>query len=257
MINRIFALAVLGMTVTSGHATSDDPASFDRADRLSRAVIQQIRCAQHVSRLRQSGVFGPLDSLGRKGQCPVVGDRYVGIFFDSDTLFDSVSRFSAVDLASSTRRLEPLDTASILAVARASRTAQLRGRDAYERSQRPYAPVAFRFDGDSVQVWLIPVSVFAASPLTVGGERGYEFSPDGRTLVREIDRFDVVETLSIPDTGVVRILSRERTVPFISELIVANLLHEKGRRISIETEHESVMLGEGEAAPWIHVARKD
>lgn len=255
MINRIFALAVLGMTVTSGHATSDDPAGFDRADRLSRAVIQQIRCAQHVSRLRQSGVFGPLDSLGRKGQCAVVGDRYVGIFFDSDTLFDRVSRFSAVDLGSSTRRSEPLDTAAVLAVARASRTAQLRGRDAYERSQRPYAPLAFRFDGDSVQVWLIPASVFA-SPRTLGGERGYEFSPDGRTLVREIDRFDVVETLSIPDTGVVRILSRERTVPLISELIAANLLHEKGRRISIETEQESVILGEGETAPWVHVARK-
>lgn len=235
-----------------------DALAFDRTDRLARAVIGQVRCAQRVAGLRQRGVFGPIDSLGARGQCIVVAGRYVGVFFDADTLFGNASRLSAVDLASSTRRMEQLDTAAVLAVARASRAAQLRGADAYQRAQRSYTPVAFRFDADSIEVWLVPAGVFTGPPLTVGGERGYVFSPDGRRLVRDIDHFDRLRTFALPDTGVVRIASGERSVALMTELLVANLLHDQGRRISIDTQSESAALaGEGDAAAWVHVRRKE
>lgn len=227
--------------------------SFDRTDRLARAVIGQIRCAQRVAGLRRRGVFGPADSLGATGQCIVVAGKYVGVLFDTDTLFGAVSRASAVDLVSSTRRKGQLDTAAILAVARASSAAQLRGAEAYQRAQRAYSPVAFRFDGDSIEVWLIPTAVIGGPPLTVGGERGYVFSPDGRRLVREIDHFDRLRSFALPDTGVVRIPSGDHSVAMMTALLLANLLHERGRRVSIDTEGgSSVLAGEGDAAAWVH-----
>ena len=239
-------------------SSSQKAAAFAQADRRARAVIEQIRCAQRVAGLRQRLVFGPLNSLGGRGQCTIVNGRYVGVFYDADTLFSGAARLSAVDLASSTRRLEPIDTIAILAVGRATRAAQLRGMGAYQRLGRQYTPVAFRFDAGSIEIWLVPSAVLTGPPLTVGGERGYVFTPDGRVLVREIDAFDAMRALAFPDTGVVRVPSAEDAVPSMSEMVVANLLHDSGRRVAIDMRSDiSMLVGEGSDAVWVHIPRKE
>ena len=240
--------------MTAGEIQAQDGIAFDRMDRLSRAVIGQIRCGQHLGTLRRNGELGPIDSLGHRGQCKVVDGKYVGLFFDSDTSFARVTRFSAIDFATSTPRTAPLDTASILAVERASRTAQIRGESSYYDAKRQYTPVALQFDGDTIEVWLIPATALYGTGS--GGERGYEFSPDGRTLLRELDSFDALETVTIPETGTVRIASRQAELPLLTELMLANALHEKGRAIEIAMKSETVALDSAENAPWVHIANK-
>ena len=232
-------------------------ADFDRADRRSRNLISTIRCAQQVSIARARGLFGPVDSLGRSGQCVAVDHRYVGVFMDVDTQFVSPTRFTAVDLVAQARRTAPMDTAAVLALARAEWVAQSRGAQSFASANRQYTPMTFRFDGDSIESWLVPVTLLIGPPFTLGGERGYVFTPDGRTLVREIDAFRDYRTFVVPDTGSVRIVSREQTVPALSEFVLANLLNEAGRSVSIDTRGVSSSLaGRGATSVWMHALHK-
>lgn len=74
---------------------------------------------------------------------------------------------------------------------------------------------------------------------------------------RLTDHFDRLRTFAIPDTGIVRITSEDEGT-MMTELILANLLHDRGRRISIDTRSESsALVGEGRAAAWVHLRRKD
>lgn len=251
------ALLALSTAVDAQLPSTIDPTRFDRADRRSRALLWSIRCAQSVSMARARQEFGPLDSLGRIGQCVRVEGRSVGVFLDADTPFVSVKRFSAVDLGTHARRTAPVDTAAVLAVVRAEMAAYARGAAAFETEKRPYAPVAFRFDGDSIEVWLIPASLVMGPPFTVGGERGYLFSPDGRTLVRETDASRDYRPFVLPDTGAVRITSRGTSVPSLSELVLANGLNGAGRNVSIEWGGvTSALVGRGEQAAWMHLTPK-
>ena len=212
-------------------------------------------CARNTGRARAAGLFGPSDSIGRRGQCLWIGGMSYGVFFDADSSFSSARQLRVVDLAKHTRYLEPVDTVGILAEARAANEAVLKGFPAFQRAQRQFAPVSFRMDGDSLEVWLIPAgSVMGPKPTTVGGERGYVYAPDGRTLVREIDAFDRFRTIEIPDSGRVRIVSREKDLPLVSELSVANLLHNEGRDVQIVTDaYTSILAGQGRNAIWLQL----
>jgi hypothetical protein len=232
-------------------------AEFDRADRRSRDLISTVRCAQQVSMARARGLFGPVDSLGRSGQCVAVDRRYVGVFMDVDTQFVSTTRFAAVDLAAQARRTAPMDTAAVLALARAEWAAQSHGAESFASANRQYTPMTFRFDGDSIEAWLVPVTLLMGPPFTLGGERGYVFTPDGRTLVREIDASHDFRTVVVPDTGIVHIVSREQAVPTLSELVLANALNGAGRSVSIDMPGvSSILAGRGAAAIWMHVLHK-
>lgn len=230
--------------------------AFDRADRESRGLLGTFRCARMVGDARQRGLFGPIDSLGHRGGCSVVNGQFVGVFLDADSQFVRATRFAAVDLAMHRRRTTPLDTAAMLGLARAEEAAQLKGFAVYEKAERPYTPMAFRFDGDSVEVWLVPISDLTGDPFTVGGEHGYIFSPDGRTLAREVDSFANFRPVEVPSSGVIRIASRELLVPTLTELALANSLNDMGRPVSIDMQWQSATLqGRGPAAMWVFVGR--
>jgi hypothetical protein len=256
----LLAVATLMSPLVAVHAQAPggiDLVSFDRADRRARKLLWSIRCAQSVSMARARGEFGPPDSLGRIGQCVFMDGRSVGVFFDADTTFARATRFSAVELGSHARRTAPMDTAAVLAIARAELAAQSRGAGAFQTAHRPYAPMAFRFDGDSIEVWLIPASLVMGPPFTLGGERGYLVTPDGRTFVRETDGFGDYRPTVVPDTGIVHIVSRATSVPSLSEMVLANGLSSAGRSVSIEWAGVSSVLGpQGEQSPWVHLTRR-
>jgi hypothetical protein len=235
----------------------EQTAAFDRADRRARRLIASVRCAQQIAEARSQGLFGPADSLGGSGQCVLMEGRFVGVFMDVDTQFTRATRFAAVDLHRHARRIAPLDTAATLAVARAEWAAQVRGAQAFSDADRPYAPLSFRFDGDSIEVWLFPVAVLRGRPPTVGGERGFVFAPDGRTLAREIDAFAAYRSFTVSDTGTFLIPSRENTVPMLSELVLANLVNGLGRTVAIDmTQVSSTLVGRGAQAVWMQRIKK-
>lgn len=250
------ATAALAPAAFAQSLPPERAARFDRGDRLSRALLSMIRCSGMVGNARAEGRFGPIDSLGHDGQCMAVNGKWVGMFFDADSTFTHVTRFSAVDFVTRARRTEPLDTSAVLAVANAELAAQLRGVKAFEDAKRPYAPMAFRFDGDSIEVWMLPVAVLSGRPPFVGGERGYHYTPDGRTLVRETDSFADFRPLTIPDTGTVYITSRSTDVPTLSEFLLANALNGQGRMVSIRLPWgQSTLVGRGAQSMWVQLVK--
>ena len=246
--------AALASALTAQAPSSAESQAFDRVDREARTFITTMRCAQRVSALRAQGLFGPADSAGGTGLCPIVAGRLVGVFMEIDTTFANPTRFAAVEIGTRTRWTAPLDTTAVLGMARAERHAQIRGSGAFERADRQYVPFSFRFDGDSIEVWIVPVSVLSGAPFSVGGERGYAYSPDGRALVREVDAFGDYRVIPVADTGVVRIRSTQEFVPTFSEMLVANLLNDVGRHVTIDSRRSSATLvGPGGRAMWIQV----
>jgi hypothetical protein len=259
------ACANLTLGVAPARAQVDQAAraaaaqQFDRADRESRALIDSFRCAKLVDDARQGGLFGPIDSLGHWRGCTVVNGQFVGVLLDADSQLTRVTRFAAVDLAMHRRRTAPVDTAAMLGVARAKQTAMLARAGTNAKADHAYAPMAaFRFDGDSVEVWLITISNIAGDPFSVGGEHGYIFSPDGRTLAREVDASADFRQLEVPFHGIVHIPSHAVMVPTLSELVLANALNEMGwpAQVTIDMQRQSATLrGRGPAALWAFVGR--
>jgi len=235
-------------------ADSSHGVAFDRLDRTSRILIATIYCARSTSEARAEGLFGPLDSLGRTGHCVQKDGRALGLFFDSDTAFSSAQQLRVVDLGARVRYLGPLDTAAVLAEARARRDAFFRGYPAFQRADRQFSPFSIRTEGDSIEVWLLPIQILPGR--AVGGERAFIYSPDGRTFARAIDAFDRHRAITIPDSGRVEILSREEDLPLVSELLVLNLLHGNKREVSLITrKFASQLVGADPTSVWVHTRR--
>lgn len=237
----------------SGHA-----AAFDRLDRAARTLIWTVQCAQRSAYARSSGWFGPSDSLGNRGMCLRHDGRLFGVSFTPDSTFSSARPFRLVDLADGARYMDAVDTAAVLNEARATSDAILRGYEAFELANRPFAPLSFRSDGDSIQVWLVPAELFMSqAPSGTGGERGFVYGPDGRTLAREIDAFDRHRAIAIPTTGRVEIASREEDLPLMSEMILVSLLHRRGRDVQLVTRSFiSQLVGAEPNAMWVHMPRR-
>jgi len=250
-----FALFATPVRAHAQSANARSAQEFDRADRRSRQIIWTMQNAQRTAAARQQGLFGPVDSIGRRGQILLIQNRPVGVFFDADTLFAQATKVSAVDLQAQSRFLGALDTASLLAVSRAVRTAQVRGASAFRDASRQYTPVAIRFEEDTIEVWLVPVTSILQGPsISVGGEVGFVFSPDGRNVIREINDFGKYRLVTQPESGPVHIQSGEQMIPTLTEMLVANGLKRSGRDIWIDMKEDRVMLtGPTGNEAWVHV----
>jgi hypothetical protein len=232
--------------------------AFDRLDRTSRMLIATVDCARATAGARAQGLFGPPDSVGRWGQCLHKDGRAFGVFFTPDSTFATAKNLRVVDFANSVRYRGNVDTTAILAEARAAREGVRKGMPSFVSAQRQFAPLSIRSDGDSIEVWLLPAGLFVGRTApTVGGERGFIYSPDGRTLAREIDASDRFRTISIPDSGGVEIRSSEDNLPLVSELIATNLLHDRGRDVQVVTNaYTSRLVGQGSSAAWVQIHRR-
>lgn len=237
---------------------SSRAAAFDRLDRTSRMLIATVDCARAAAGARAQGLFGPPDSVGRWGQCLHKDGRAFAVFFTPDSTFTTAQNVRVVDFVNSVRYRGNVDTAAILAEARASRAAVRKGMPSFVSAQRQFAPLSMRSDGDSIEVWLLPAGLFTGRTApTVGGERGFVYSPDGRTLAREIDASDRFRSISIPDSGRVEIRSSEDNLPLVSELIATNLLHDQGRDVQLVTNaYTSQLVGPGSSAVWVQIHRR-
>jgi hypothetical protein len=239
-------------------ADSSRAATFDRLDRTSRTLIATVSCARSIARARADGLFGPPDPLGHSGQCLRQDGRAFGVFFNPNSTFTKARQVRVVDLARGVRHLGTVDTTAILAAARAERDAVQRGFPSFQRAERQFAPSSMRSDGDTIEVWLLPVGLLIGrTPSNVGGERGFIYSPDGRALAREIDAFDRHRIVAIPDSGRVEIRSREKDLPLVSELIATNRLHDQDRDVQLVTDAFAARLAGPRSAPiWIQIRRR-
>lgn len=259
----IFAAAFLCASHVHGQtraSVSDSirAATFDRLDRTSQKLLWTVSCAQSSGRARAMGLFGPPDSVGQTGVCFRRDGQTFGVFFNPDSTFAKARQLRVLNFATKIRYLGPVDTSAILAEARAESDAELRGSPSFQREQRAFAPISMRSDGDSIEVWLMPSGVLMGrTPSKIGGELGFIYSPDGRTLAREVNAFDRYRTIVIPDSGRVDILSQEEDLPLVSELIVTNVLHSHGRDVQVVTKaYASKLVGREASSVWIQAHRR-
>lgn len=199
------------------------------------------------------GILGPADSLGDEGACVVSGGKWYGVFLTTDSIGAHATRFNAADVGEKGLYRGVMDTTAVLAQIRAQNDAITRGYEDYKKANRSFSPLAFRTDGDSISVWLVPRG---SSGPVLGGERGYLYSPDGHTLVRQADDFASYRPFVLADTGVVVIASAGDSVPTMSEMMGANLVNEIGRNVRIETKaRSSTLTSRGAAAVWVHIRK--
>lgn len=257
----LLATTLLAGSAGSALAQADTEArflaAFDLADRRAREVVQAIRCEGLLTSMRVAGMFGPADSLGSVGFCSSAGGRAIGVVLQPNDEATRAERFTAVDLVSEERVRAAVDTASFLARAYATRDAIRRAADAFVAAQRPFGPVTILAPGDSIEVWILPLAVLGgADEVAVGGERGFIYSPDGRTLVREMDAFDRYRVLALSDTVEIVIESADPETPLLTELLFASLLAEVDEVVTIHTRsHRSILVGSGAESLWMHVRR--
>ena len=254
----IFCAPPMRAQVQASSSDSSRAVAFDRLDRTSRVLLATVNCARSSAKARADGLFGPPDSVGRKGQCLRKDGRTFGVFFTPDSAFTKALHLRVVDIANGVRYLGTVDTTAILAEARAAREAVLKGFPFFAREKLQFAPFSMRSDGDSIEVWLLPLGLLMGrAPSTVGGELGYIYSPDGRTLAREIDALDRYRVLPTPDSGRVEILSREDDLPLVSELIATNRLHDQRRDVELVTKAFAARLvGSDPSSMWIQIRRR-
>jgi hypothetical protein len=257
-----FVLALLCVMIVN-RAGAQWPASgreagataFDLQDRRARELLYVAQCAGYVGSLRAQGRFGPADSIGNSGFCIDFQGQRLGGFLQTDSAITRIERLAAVSLASGARYTGPLDTASLLARERADVDGQTRGYATFAKLDRQFSPWTMTSRGDSLSAWLIPHAVLMGSAL--GGELGFLYSSDGRTMVKEINASSAFRPFAIPDTGTVTIRSGEVELPLVSELLIANALNARGRSVTIvTTKFASTLAGRGASAMWVHVLRK-
>ncbi|MES3032644.1 MAG: hypothetical protein V4813_01455 [Gemmatimonadota bacterium] len=255
-ISRTFlvgACAVLSAATASAQPDARFNADFDRADRRASQLVDQLRCGQRMASLRARGRFGAPDTLGFVGHCVLRPGAYIGVYLDLDSTRTRAVRFSALDITHDVPYREALDTAALVAASRARYDALGRGGSTMARQ---FVPFMLRGDADSVEVWLVPVSIFTGEPVSAGGERGYVYDPAGRTLARTVDNTAAYQVLTAPDSARLTIARPGVRIPGLSDLLLANLLLLEKRTLSIELADvtSTLLPGNGDGM-WVHTKR--
>jgi hypothetical protein len=251
-IGLAFATIALRCVALPAQAyTPAEAQAFDRGDRESRDLLNVVNCLNWLRTAVQSNRVAQYEDWTAARECVVLGQHYVWIAIGGDTTFDHPTRISAYDLTTGAPYAERLDTAGIAAIARAERDALARHGQEFN-AQHPGVPLTFTFDGDSIEVWMMPRPLLTGKPWTLGGERGEVYTPDGRHLAREIDNVADTRLATVPDTGAVSIQSRQARIPSLSEFLLANELNAMGRDISINVRGLSSLLSGKSGAPWAH-----
>jgi hypothetical protein len=250
------ALAFRAMALPAQAYTAAESRAFDRGDRESRDLIASINCLNRLSTAVQENRVVAYEKWMVARQCLVIARHFVYVAIGGDTTFTHPDRISAYDLSMNAPYVGLLDTSRVIAIARAEWNGTSRFGKQFDDAKRPAVPLTFRFDGNSIEVWMLPLPLLTGNPWSLGGELGAVYSPDGRRLVREIDQFAEFRPVPVPDTGTVQIPSRQRRIPSLSEFLLANQLNARGRNVAIDLPGISSVLASTQGAPWIQVVRR-
>lgn len=249
----LMALAPAASALPAQGLSAAELKAFDRGDRESRALLGSITCLERLTAAVRENRVVAMEKWMTARQCVVINKHLVWVTLGGDTSLTRATRVKAYDLTTSRPYAGPLNTASVLAMARAERRIAVRVSARFQAARRPATPITFRFDGDSVEVWMLPRPLLTGESSALGGEIGGVFAPDGREFVREVDHFDDYWTIAMPDTGVVRIVSRQLRIPSISEFLLAYQLHARDRSIVVEMPWGTAALARGTGGKWVMV----
>ena len=185
------AAVLLGVGASSLLAQPDPRfnADFDVADRRAQTLAWTVGCYDRFGILLASRAIpsnpSP-DSLGHANVCFKVNGRRAMANLSLTPVTHRITTLLVVDLGTGALVTAPIDTARLVAEAIAEEAAVARNRGLPDSLAAQYTPFSMRTDGDSIEVWMLRRAMFDFRTLSVGGELGYVFSPDGRALVREV-----------------------------------------------------------------------
>ena len=256
------AIRVIVLVVATAAAlcAQTDPAfnaDFDVADRRAQTLAWTVECYSRFGLLLQSYRIASnptRESLGPANVCFTDGGRRVLANLSVDAAARRLTKLLVVDLGTGAAVTTPLDTARLVNEAIAEEAAVARNVGMPDSVSAGYMPFSMRFDGDTIEVWMVKRDVFDFRQLRVGGELGYIFSPDGRTLVREVGTVQSYRQLGGPASQSTTIESREARIPSLSELLVANMLASRGAQVTIQTASRASTLMPG-GTMWMHRPR--
>ncbi len=249
--------SLVGPAMCGAQADPQFNAEFDLADQRAQRLAWTVECYSQFGLLIERGAIASIRSkasVGAATACFVAGKRRAVANF---TLHPDATRFTqfvAVDLGTGDAVTAPLDTMRLRAEGIALASAIARNATMPDSIGREYLPFSMRTTADSIEVWMLRSRMFQGPGLSVGGELGYVFSPDGRVLVREIGSTSTYRTIEVERGRPLVITSLEARMPAASELLLANMIAARGAQVTVQTSTRlSTLLAGGTA--WVHVKR--
>jgi hypothetical protein len=219
-------------------------AEFVAADARARRILYHQQCAAAVPSLRARGKFGAAGSAPRGVYCARTADGIpLGGAYDIDSALTTVRRLTVIRLdGAQARWTQPLDTTRIVSAARAARelsrslTPQRRGKN------RPFVVVPVIADSGTPEAWAMPLIARGGRTLVTGGDVGATASSP------IADRTATWKTMTVPGTGMVTIRSAEPSVAAVQDLLMARMLAERGREVTVVTATATSSLVPGQDA---------
>jgi hypothetical protein len=209
--------------------------AFTAADARARSIVYYQQCLATVLRLRASGTFGKAASAPRAVYCERTADGVpIGGVFDIDSAFTSARRLTMIRLDGQRPRYAgAVDTVRVAVEAKLLRDINRDVATGWKMLARPYvlAPVA-QSDG-TIEGWVIPLATKARSVIT-GGDIGMTRASNGG-LSRVADHLGTWKQVPLPATGPVKLMSAEREVPAVMDLVTARGLADGGREVAVMT----------------------
>ena len=255
----VASMSAAAVSVASAQGSDSAHAvAFDRMDRRARDVDLWLQWLMRTEDVRKSGQFGAVDSVGKHGMCVARHDELLGVLFNSDSACSEAHDARVISLARKTREVTPFDTAGMIAECRAMYTGLRSGALPDNQTAWQFAPSVIRSDGDTIEVWLVPTALLMGeSEIALGGERGFLFAPNGKTLVRHIDARPKQRVFRVPADGPIAIPSSKDDIPLLTELFAVNTFHLRGRAASVSTKtFNSALVGAEPNSMWLQMRIK-
>lgn len=193
------------------------------------------QCSATIVRLRAGGTFGAAAAAPKAIYCERTADGVpIGGVYDIDSAFSKPRRVALVRLdGARAKYTQPIDTARLAREAQLVRDVTKDVAVGWRLLKRPFtvAPVV-QPDG-TMEGWVMPLPTKARSAI-VGGDIGM-VRASATSFTRIADHLATWKQITIPAAGSIQLVSAEREVPAVADLVAARSLGELGRDVSVTT----------------------